>query len=110
MTKFPCRCSRCEARVTLAKHPDEYVRPRKCWSCGSKKWRVDRFRKSTEHKRYACGCHGYGFIHRRGSKWCEASTSPPAADEYRGDGHIRYANIEPAATPGNAAPSPFEVW
>lgn len=75
--QYPCRCRKCEARQTLPKHPDNYIRPRRCWRCGHTGWRVDRWRRMTEHRRYACDCKGIegiydfkGAPHRRKSLWC----------------------------------------
>lgn len=65
MTRYPCRCRRCGARRTLAKHPDEYRREPKCACSGS--YRVDWYRRSKEHKRAACYCSGYPWsIHNAG--------------------------------------------
>lgn len=67
MRRWPCRCRKCEARRTLAKHPDEYIRPPRC-ACGGT-YRVDKFRKTVEHKRTACYCSAFWWSgpHRRGS-------------------------------------------
>lgn len=67
-----CRCSRkaCQARKTLAKHPDEYLRkPPPCPMCGGRKWRVDRWRHRHELGRY-CWCNGAHYPHRPGSSVC----------------------------------------
>lgn len=75
----PCRCRRCETRRTLSKHPDEYVRPPKCRNCGSPITYVCADRRSKRDKRnHQCGCSGYHFTHRRGSKWCHKN---PGIDE-----------------------------
>lgn len=70
------RCSRCEARRTLARHPDEYIRVPRCRSCGHNRYRVDRYRAKVERNRnLTCcpgrgACYGYSFPHRRGSGYC----------------------------------------
>lgn len=69
---YACRCrnSACQARRTLSKHPDEFVRPPRCKSCGSQQWRWDKHRDKVEKNKRPCGCSGYWFAHRKGSKWC----------------------------------------
>lgn len=68
---YCCRCRSCDTRRTLKKHPDEYVRPPRCESCGSRKWRWDRFRDKVEKRKKPCHCTGYWFGHRKGSGWCD---------------------------------------
>lgn len=60
------RCRKCEARRVLNRHPDNYLRPPKCRSCGHTAYRV-----VTNYPRPLCGCSGYHFIHRKGSLLCE---------------------------------------
>lgn len=69
--KYHCRCSKCEARRVLRMKPDEYLRPPRC-SCGSRKWRIDKWmmRRDTGVKGQGCTCGGYWFTHRRGSLFC----------------------------------------
>lgn len=68
------RCSHCEARRTLARKLDDYIRTPPCRSCGSKKYRVDRWRHKHERGKNAPICKDwrccYGFIHRKGSRLC----------------------------------------
>jgi len=92
MRAFRCRCRRkaCEARQTLAMHPDDYLRPPRCKSCLSpcpcgqrqnhKKTdrcgprpglRVDKYRQRIETKKNVCKCYGYSFPHAYGRGWCE---------------------------------------
>lgn len=59
------RCSRCEARRTLARKPHEYIRPPRCRRCGANRYRLDVYRQTGR-----TGCTGYHFPHRRGSKFC----------------------------------------
>jgi len=42
--KLPCKCRDCGNRRSLKRKPDEYIRPPKCNSCGSNRWRVDWYR------------------------------------------------------------------
>ena len=80
MTRYPCRCRACGARRTLAKHPDDYVRARRC-TCGGA-YRVDWYRKRREHERTNCHCGGYWWTearnapHRRGSPDCYFRRGP----------------------------------
>jgi hypothetical protein len=78
MSSFPCRCTRtaCRARQTLARHPDDYLRPRKCRACGRATLKTDRYRARIETRRNVCyrgrgGCYEYSFPHARGRGWCE---------------------------------------
>lgn len=73
IVKYRCRCRRsaCQARQTIARHPDEYLRPRTCRVCGKGRLRVDTYRDSgREHAGTVCRCWGYSFPHRRGSGYC----------------------------------------
>ena len=83
------RCSKCGARATLARKPEEYTRLPRCRGCQRKMtahpikptdphYRVDRWRARHERGRNApkcdpsrTGCTGYSFIHRRGSGYCD---------------------------------------
>lgn len=71
---YACRCgnSKCRARRTLVKHPDEYVTQPKCRYCGKRKWTVDADRMKRWYKMSRlCRCDGYHFTHRKGSPFCE---------------------------------------
>lgn len=93
MKSYPCRCQRaaCRARQTIAKHPDEYVRPRRCRVCGKAGVAVDRYRARGERRRNVCypgrgGCYAYSFPHARGRGWCEHNKSlTPQMVAERGD-------------------------
>lgn len=66
MTRYPCRCRKCGARLTLDRQPDKQRCP-----CGGS-YRVDWYRRKTEHKRTNCFCDGYHWSisngpHRKGS-------------------------------------------
>lgn len=65
MRRQRCRCRKCDARKTLTKHPDAYVRQPRCHNCGARDWRP------TVRRQENCACGGYHFIHRKGSKFCE---------------------------------------
>lgn len=80
--KYRCRCSRkvCQARRTIAKHPDEYVRPKRCRSCGKGRLRVDKYRNTGREQRKCgtckpdlTGCCGYSFPHAKGRGWCDSN-------------------------------------
>ena len=67
---FNCRCTLCDRRRSLAKEPHMYVRLPKC-ECGSRSWRVDRYRMKVEKSRKKiCYCAGYYFAHRKQSGSC----------------------------------------
>lgn len=70
------RCSCCRTRNTFNKPLTEYVRPRRCWSCGHRSFYVDRERMT----RLSCQCGGYHHPHRPGSRMCEQH---PLVDAHR---------------------------
>lgn len=86
--RCPCRCKKCRARRSLRQKPDEYLRPPKCKSCGNNTWVIDvyRFRKEMSSSR-VCGCSGYWFPHRRGSKFC--FHHPNAEQIHTEEAHLR---------------------
>lgn len=79
--RFRYRCSRhsCQARVTLPRLVEQYVRPHKCHACGGTSFRLDKYRHRVElHKSRTCECDGYHFPHRMGCQpWCKHSTRLP---------------------------------
>lgn len=80
MKQFPCRCTKCRARQTLAKEPHKYLRERRCF-CGGQ-LRVDWYRRSREHKRNKCHCLGYPFPHRKGGGvWCNQHPTGPTEQD-----------------------------
>lgn len=82
MLRYPCRCRKCGARKTLAKHPDLYLLRRfaKC-ACGGDMY-ADHYRRKKEHKRTRCNCDGLSFPHRKAcTVWCKNHlTGPTEAD------------------------------
>lgn len=94
------RCSnrRCQARRTLNKHPDEYLRLPRCKTPGCfisqqrkgkpQRYRIDTYRQTKERGQKApkpCtpgrgGCNGYHFPHRRGSLHCWHNPNLTEAD------------------------------
>jgi hypothetical protein len=68
--KYPCRCSKCGARRSLAQRPDQYFRPPAC-DCGSRMWYLDAYRLRVEmDSKLKCNCSSYHFPHRHKSKMC----------------------------------------
>lgn len=73
--RYACRCqnSKCRARHSLPRHPDDYVRPRVCRNCGSA-LRLDGYRQGQRCKpprertdpAPVCQCDGAHYPHRRG--------------------------------------------
>lgn len=72
--KTHCRCRKCSARKVLPKHPDEYLRQPKCWSCGARDYRADRWMNNRNNKRQTCHADCYHFPHRVGSLGCKFTT------------------------------------
>lgn len=70
--RYQCRCNKraCQARRTLAKHPDEYVRPPKCHRCKDGLMYVDktRQRRADSDRGRPCNCDGIHHTHRYGQK------------------------------------------
>lgn len=72
------RCSKekCKRRFVFTKHPDDYLRPRRC-VCGGTKFRVDKDRMNRNSAKESCTCMGYnwgGYGHRIGSGACWYNT------------------------------------
>lgn len=79
VTSYPCRCRKCWARKTLAKHPDSYKLKRYVTCpCGGTYF-VDTYRKKKEHKVTKCYCNGYHYPHRAGGGvWCQQHKTGPS--------------------------------
>lgn len=87
-----CSKSKCRARHTLPKHPDEYVRGWKCRACGCERFTIIKdLIKNSGH--VDCDCFGYLWSgsgpcnrppHRRGSRacWFNRDGTPREADEF----------------------------
>lgn len=74
--KHHCRCTKCQRRVRLNRHPEEYRTTKPCLWCGGK-LRVDTYRMSKERnviRANTCTCHNYHFPHARGRGWCQYNT------------------------------------
>lgn len=81
--KTHVRCRSCEARRTLARHPNHYQIVPACRYCGARSWRVVRWQKTR-----TCNCPGYWFPHHeaRGRciynpNWSESLYDEPAPYE-----------------------------
>lgn len=81
MKKYPCRCRKCKARVTLKNHPDWYETEIKCRICGGKLF-LDSYRKNTEIVKNKCTCDGYHFPHNKNSKWCKQYKGVLTQEDY----------------------------
>lgn len=66
MNRWHVRCSRkaCQARDVFARHPDDYVRLRKCVRCGGTHFRVIRDRTKDRGDPPLCTCGGYLWVRR----------------------------------------------
>lgn len=86
------RCSRCQARRRLQRHPDQYDRLPRCGTpkCKTKPQRyyVDHYRQNVERNKGAkatlCRCTAYHFPHRAasGQCWQREITDPPEDTRY----------------------------
>lgn len=65
------RCSCCRTRNTFLRALTDYIRQRRCRSCGHRRFYADRERAT----RKACNCDGYHHAHRPGSRCCVANPS-----------------------------------
>ena len=80
----PCRCSRCNKRRTLAKHPDLYLREPKCRACGFRLY-ICKDRLPSRHGwKHKCNYGGWWFPHRKGSGFCWEN---PRAEQLRMERH-----------------------
>lgn len=80
-TRCHCRCRKCGARQVKDKHPDDYILGPICRVCGRRNTiRIDRWMNTRWKYQKNCGCTGYWFTHRMGSKYCH----------YRNDGSLRH--------------------
>ena len=64
---FKYRCCRCRVRNTFRRALEDYIRPKRCRGCGHGKFYWDRERNA---RREICGCDGYHYTHRKGSRLC----------------------------------------
>ncbi|AQQ21176.1 hypothetical protein A8D61_23345 [Burkholderia cenocepacia] len=80
MPRCHVRCTHCDARRCLRRHPDRYTRLPACRTCNRRKYRVDNWMNRRNTTRMRCDCAGYWFPHRRGSLFCW----------HRADGSNRY--------------------
>ncbi len=67
MARIADRCNRGRTRNTFWKKLEWYVKPRKCKVCGHTRFYWD---KERNKRRAGCGCGGYWFPHRPGSRFC----------------------------------------
>ena len=91
-SRYPCRCTRCGARVNTLKQPGEYVRrPPKCpRGCritthdGQRTFaplRIDWYRMAAEWRgAKPCQCSGYPFPHAKGRGYCDHNPNLTAED------------------------------
>ncbi len=105
--RYSCRCRKCDARKTLARHPDTYHpgRAPKC-ACGVRDWRVDPWMMGRNTRAGSCYCPAYHFPHRKGSLFCwfrsDGSDRFPEDADFRDRAHPH--RHEPAlALAGDAA-------
>ncbi len=70
MSKFHCRCRKCDARKVLRFKPEEYKVQPQCIVCASRDFRIDKWMSSRDTKTNACFCEGYHFKHRMSSLYC----------------------------------------
>lgn len=71
-TRMPHRCIKCGHRKTLSRLWSLYDRKPKCEVCGYRRLTPCRDRLPGRWgRKYKCGCSGYWFIHRKGSKYCD---------------------------------------
>lgn len=83
MRKLKFRCGRdgCRRIYTLSKHPEEYVKPKRC-ACGGTLhgYSMDRQR----NKARTCRCDELPYPHKKGSTvWCRHHPTGPTEDDYR---------------------------
>lgn len=70
MSRYHCRCRKCDARKVLRFKPEEYKVQPQCNVCGVRDFRIDKWMNERDTKTNACFCGGYHFKHRRSSFYC----------------------------------------
>lgn len=84
--RMRCKKKECGARVTLKKHPDEYVRPHQCPRCGRMTLRSVEEERRREIAKVRCTCAAYPFPHARGKmRFCHfhpLAAVQPTIDEF----------------------------
>lgn len=79
---YRCTHRDCRQRITLTRRIEKYFRVPKCRGCGRElTGQIDREPRQRA-KRDVCGCSGYWFPHRRGSKWCDFSARQLTEADY----------------------------
>lgn len=95
MARVNVRCSKetCKLRYVFSRHPDEYLRPRKCLKCGGTKFRVIPNMRADRGKSTPCDCGAY--------RWTDKGTAIPPSHRmgsgacwYNTDGSMREISEE----------------
>ena len=73
---YRCTHELCRQRVILRRIKERYFRAPKCPACDRVLTGKEDKAVKLQRKRLLCGCDGYHFPHRKGSKWCTFSTRP----------------------------------
>lgn len=74
---------KCNQRHVFKKKVEQYVRPKKCPSCGNEITYMDKW-QMKKNKEATCLCAAYTFPHRPGSSvWCEQSKKFPTEEDYK---------------------------
>lgn len=74
---------RCYTSHNLKRKIEQYIRKPRCNGCGALLTYRDHFRERLNKQR-KCGCDGYHFPHRKGSKWCEDNRHNLTDKDYEG--------------------------
>ena len=79
----PFKGQKCRQRHHFKKRVEEYVRPKKCPSCGNVITLLDRW-QMKRNKQNTCLCAAYPFPHQAGSSvWCEQHPTGPTEEDQR---------------------------
>ena len=74
---------KCSQRHHFKKKVEQYVRKKKCSSCGNEITYMDKW-QMKKNKENVCLCAAYHFPHRAGSGvWCVESKKEPSEDDYK---------------------------
>lgn len=79
---YRCTHRGCRRRVILARPLARYQRTPKCPECLRPITGHEDRALKAQRRRERCGCDGYHFPHRKGSKWCAFTHNPPTDADY----------------------------
>lgn len=77
--RYRYHCMKCRRWARFERPISDYIRPRKCWFCGSTK-----FYRIAKRKQVTCYCNAYWFPHRYVEGECGMFAEPHTRKRRRG--------------------------